>query len=356
MKIRMRKKYYIRKIPCYILSLLTLTMTGCTKPPESTEIDGVIVAQSAKESENSNTNEFTGNADVKKVLEEFPSHVSWKFENGDNCLYIDADVVIPDNLYEVYTATADVETWSDEKRKSIWDEFLKERIVSELYPTDVYREEENIPASISLYYTDEELLGQDKSSEFSKKSGEESNVQEKLFCRILEKAGFQIRLEPNTIPGEPWNRYSYNIIQLWQNLPIASGFPTTGMNDIVRTGGNLDLGEEQIIFFDLSNMLNIKEKEICEAFADTDRIQQSLQKAVDAYEIMFSKGIKGVRIELQYLAKVQNQQIVLTPVWRVYFDEEGYYQFLEDNPEERERMSMMCLCISAIDGSIAYGI
>lgn len=351
---------YLKGICSIILPVLALSISGCTKPSESTAIDGIKVTKSMNKMENNkteiNSNSNDQKSSVETVLEGFPRHVFWEFENEENHLYIDAEVAVPDSNTVIYTGKAEMEAWTEEKKLEVTKKLLEEGLISEKYQVDVYREEESFPPLVSLCYTDDILASQEKSGTISEKSDEDNKARKKLFCSIFEKVGFQIKLEPNVFPGETWDQNSYKVTQLWQNLPIARGFPTTGINDIVHTGGRLDFAEEKIIFFDIVNLLNIKEKKICNTLADPDTIKQSLQKAVDTYEVMFSKGIKGVRMELEYLTKVQNNQIELLPVWRVYFDEEGYYQFLEENPDERENLSMMYLCINAVDGSIVYGI
>lgn len=44
----------------------------------------------------------------------------------------------------------------------------------------------------------------------------------------------------------------------------------------------------------------------------------------------------------------------MLPVWNVEFDKDSYYYALEENPDSNETISMMNLCINALDGSIVY--
>lgn len=339
----------------FLMALLGIgfAMSGCVKAPNSKEIDGVEVVERVKKQEQTT-------ADAKKtnmktpdiVLKNMPEHVQWELTNGDNQLLIDAEVIVPKNAVTLYTGTVEMEEWNEENRNRLTNALMDAGYIGEDAEIEVQKQDD---VWTSLYCFDEGLVTKEKQGILQDKNGKENEECLDHICSILEKEDLFLDVEPVSWKGEEGNNF-YEFRQIFEKLPVMNDFPTTGINDVIKPGGNISIYEGQVISFDLWNLFRVIDKQKCENLAVPEKIRISLQNAIDSYEISFSREICAVKMELGYLLKRSEDKIKLIPVWNFNFDLDSYYDFLDEHPEEREKMTMVNLCVNAIDGSVEYAI
>lgn len=189
------------------------------------------------------------------------------------------------------------------------------------------------------------------------KTGKEvSHKQLEDFVSVWKVKEGTVALQPYQYSGEEWDRCTYSIHQTLEGMVVESDFPATVENKIVNTGGQVTFGENQISSFDMTGLIDVKNKEECSEMASVEQIKSSLQKAVNDSEIIFSEQLKAVRMELVYLAQKEGERVSVIPVWNFVFDTDSYYQYLEKHPGENGMTSMLNLCINVVDGRIAYAM
>lgn len=358
------KLYQVNKFDKLSVIILasSLVLSGCAQTPESTVVDGVKIAKSKDELSSDDADKKKGEEDIPKVqsvsevLESFPQRYTNEFSNGNNQLTVDADIIVPDVDEKFYCGKVEMEQWDEEKTQDFTQKLLEANLITEDYPIEVFHEDRGTIPLVSLAYANNVLSAWEKSGESVGADKNSSSEQRELFCAIFSDYGISIGLEPYSYDSENDGENSYNICQIYEGVQVASGFPATDANEVIPPGGNISFSEAGIIDFNIFGMVTVTEREVCQNLSTMEEISTSLQKAVDNYEILFSEKLKAVRFELEYLIKSESGQILMIPVWNVTFDVEGYYQFLDENPDERENSTMMNLCINAIDGSIAYAM
>ena len=314
------------------------------------------MAQSISYSEESTTEkeDSENRKDVQSGLQSFPEHIIGKFLNqaGDNCLFIDADIVIPDELEKLYIMEGQMKQWSTEDIQTLTAQLLEKKLITEEYSIQTYTDEQERD-TVSLGYANERLLAQKKSDENGK---EVSHKQLEDFISVWKVKEGAVVLQPYQYSGEEWDRCTYSIHQTLEGMTVESDFPATVENKIVNTGGQVTFGENQISSFDMTGLIDVQNKEECSEMASVEQIKSSLQKAVNDSEIIFSEQLKAVRMELVYLAQKEGERVSVIPVWNFVFDTDSYYQYLEKHPDENGMTSMLNLCINAVDGRIAYAM
>ena len=295
--------------------------------------------------------------DVQSCLQSFPEHITGKFSNqaGDSCLFVDADIVIPDKLEKLYIMEGQMKQWSTEDIQTLTAQLLEKKLITEEYSIQTYTDEQERD-TVSLGYANERLLSQEKQGEADEKGKEVSHKQLEDFVSVWKVKEGAVALQPYQYSGEAWDRCTYSIHQTLEGMVVESDFPATVENKIVNTGGQVTFGENQISSFDMTGLIDVQNKEECSEMASVEQIKSSLQKAVNDSEIIFSEQLKAVRMELVYLAQKEGERVSVIPVWNFVFDTDSYYQYLEKHPGENGMTSMLNLCINIVDGRIAYAM
>lgn len=340
-----------KKLTFTLSALLSasICLSGCANKPETTEVDGVKVAQSTQETPLSEESSQKHSA----TLADFPTHLSWDLQKEDNHLHIDADVIVPEGMTTLYTGTVEMEPWAEEKKQKITEQFQKAGLIPNDGIIEFFPMEES---QISLIYNNDTLLTEEKNGVLAKSDKNSTNLSKEKICKIFNDLGFSVTLDPLIAKGEEWDGTAYDFTQFYENLPVSKGFPTTGINEIIEVNGTVSIYNEDMFSLNVYNLFQVVDREAYDTFADIDTIQSSLQRAVDNYEIVFSKGITCLQIRLEYLLKNTGTKIQLIPVWNFIFDLDEYYRYLDEHPKEREKLSMSNLCINALDGSVAYAV
>lgn len=347
-------------IPCCIL--LSFALTACEKAPESTVKNGVLMSEKANEQGEpaKADTEPAGQQSVQEILQSFPEHFTKEFSYGTNCLNVDADVVIPKGDIKIYEADAAQAPWTEAEIESLSADLVKAQLTSADRPLKSSDILQNIPY-VGITYYNEGIPDSDKaegSGEAAEAQGIDYSPKMESFCQVWNAQEWKIKAEPKRLWDGSFDGTTFSVIPMYEGIPIATEFPTTGTEIIENEGigGWVRFAENQVIEFNILGKYSFDNRAECNTLASLDTIAASLQAAIESSDIMFSREMRAVKLSLEYLLTREDDTIRLLPVWNVGFDLEYYHDKLAESQNEVQLISMSTLCINAIDGSVAYAV
>lgn len=351
------KRKRIRHIVPYCL-LLAVILTSCEKPPDSTMKDGTLISEPTNEKLQTAANSKGVEKELsspQETLQSFPDHYTKEFSSGTNGLYVDADIVIPEQGIKVYQANVSLSPWTKNQVETFSGKLEEMKLLSGNDLPEAFDQTSQVPL-VGITYSNPELLMEDKSGTLQDEQINGYSEQQEKFCLALEACGLSVKLEPFTGIEGNWDGRSFSVAPLFEKLPLATGFPTTGTGRIINEfiGGSVTFSEEGIVDFFVNGKFNFTNREECKSLASMEIIENTIQTALDSKELIFSKDLKATSFSFEYLIVNESETLQMIPVWNVKFDVDAYYQSLEENRDQA--ISMMNLCINAVDGSVAYAI
>lgn len=348
------KKNIIRML--LISNCLFFMGAGCEKAPKSTLENGVLKADTKNsfgQSENTARNNSTYTLD--DIAAQLSSHYTKEFSSENNCLYFDADVEIPDHTIDIYRSEVVINPWSETEVTDLFDDLKRENMVTGDELPESYEDTSSQIRLAGIDYSNIELEKQNKSDNIDEQDKEGTKKKAEKFSDIMTKAGVPIVTKPLEVMEDGWDGRSFWTIPVFQGVEFATGFPTTGtckiLNEVLQ--GTVSFLDGEIINFHINERFQCIDSEVCQSFASWEDIEKIIEKAIASRELIFSKKLKATRISLKYII-LNNEKLQMLPVWNVEFDKDSYYHALEENSDSNETISMMNLCINALDGSIVY--
>ncbi|MDO4273541.1 MAG: hypothetical protein Q4D16_07725 [Eubacteriales bacterium] len=352
----MRRKGITYLVPYCVIAAMMLS--ACEKAPENTVKDGALVSESTdnkvKSANDSNAKERE-RLSPQEILQSFPSHYTKEFSAGTNCLCVDADIVIPAQDIKLYQADVLLDPWSEEQVRVVSAKLEEAGLLSGSELPEAFDYTSQVPL-VGITYSNSDLSKQEKSGTLQGGQEEEFSQYLEDFCRIFAASGLPVRAEPQNDMEGNWDGRTYSLAATFEEIPLAAGFPATGTGRIINefTGGSVTFSEDGIVDFFMNEKFNFTNQEECKSLASMETIANTLQAALDSAELIFSRDLKAVKLSLEYLIVSESEHLQMIPVWNVTFDVDAYYHALEESTDQEQKMSMMNLCINAVDGSVAY--